>query len=124
MHDVVVAGGMESMSQAPYIVRQGGRAFGSVTARSRTWPSPMGLFCAIDHRQMGEHGDIVSAEFGIGREEQDAWALRSHQRAVPPGRGSLRRGDRPVEVRAKRESTFVDADESPRGTRAPRRSRS
>ena len=115
MHDVIVAGGMESMSQAPYIVRQGrsGLRFGHGALEDLAVTD--GLFCAIDHRQMGEHGDIVSAEFGIGREEQDAWALRSHQRAIAAlDAGRFAEEIIPVEVRTKRESTFVDADESPR----------
>src|SRR5487761_168462 len=89
--DVVVAGGMESMSRAPYLLEE--QRFGSrlgdrvaVDALLRD-----GLICPVDGVQMGVHGDQVAGELGVGREEQDAWALRSQQRyaeALAAGRFS------------------------------------
>jgi acetyl-CoA C-acetyltransferase len=79
--DVVVAGGMESMTNAPYVLP-------SARAGARLGHTQMldsmihdGLWCAFDDRHMGEGTDAISAELGIGREEQDAWAARSHARA-------------------------------------------
>ncbi|HEY5904299.1 MAG TPA: acetyl-CoA C-acetyltransferase [Actinomycetota bacterium] len=79
--EVAVAGGMESMTNAPFALpkaRQG----------ARLGHSPMldtmihdGLWCAFDDRHMGEGTDAINAELGIGREEQDSWAARSHARA-------------------------------------------
>src|SRR5580692_6734689 len=80
--DVVVAGGMESMSQAPHLLpgaRQGFR-FGSaelVDAMAHD-----GLTDAFDHVSMGESTEGHNARLGIGREEQDEFAARSHQRAA------------------------------------------
>ena len=78
--EVVVAGGMESMSRSPYLLED--HRFGSrigdrvaVDAMLRD-----GLICPVDGVQMGVHGDRVAAELGVSREEQDAWALRSQRR--------------------------------------------
>ncbi|MGP8161291.1 MAG: thiolase family protein [Candidatus Dormibacteria bacterium] len=78
--EVVVAGGMESMSRSPYLLED--HSFGSrlgdrvaVDAMLRD-----GLICPVDGVQMGVHGDRVAAELGVSREEQDAWALRSQRR--------------------------------------------
>jgi acetyl-CoA C-acetyltransferase len=79
--EVVVAGGMESMSQAPYVVPKA--RFGA-----RMGDAPMidsmihdGLWSTFTKQHMGEGSDEVNRELEISREEQDAWAARSHQRA-------------------------------------------
>ena len=79
--DVVVAGGMESMTNAPYVIpkaRQGSRLGNAEMLDSMIHD---GLWCAFDDRHMGEGTDQISAELGVSREAQDAWAERSHQRA-------------------------------------------
>ena len=78
--DVVVAGGMESMSRAPYLLEE--QRFGSRFGDRVAVDSMMrdGLCCPIDGVLMGVHGSDVAAELGVGREEQDAWAYRSHTR--------------------------------------------
>ncbi|MGH7747299.1 MAG: acetyl-CoA C-acyltransferase, partial [Candidatus Dormibacteria bacterium] len=78
--DAVVAGGMESMSNAPYLLEE--QRFGSRMG-DRTAVDSMirdGLCCPVDGVHMGVHSSQVAAEMGVGREEQDAWALRSQQR--------------------------------------------
>ena len=78
--DAVVAGGMESMSNAPYLLEE--QRFGSRMG-DRTAVDSMirdGLCCPVDGVHMGVHGSQVAAETGVSREEQDAWALRSQQR--------------------------------------------
>jgi acetyl-CoA C-acetyltransferase len=78
---VVVAGGMESMDRAPYLVpkaRRGLRMGDGVLVDSMIHD---GLWDAFNHKHMGDQSDEVNVEFSIGREEQDAWAARSHQRA-------------------------------------------
>jgi acetyl-CoA C-acetyltransferase len=80
--DVVVAGGMESMSQAPHLLpgaRQGFR-FGSAELVDSM--ALDGLTDAFDHVSMGESTERHNARLGIGREEQDEFAARSHQRAA------------------------------------------
>ena len=79
---VVVAGGMESMSQAPHLLpgaRQGFR-FGSAELVDSM--ALDGLTDAFDHVSMGESTERHNARLGIGREEQDEFAARSHQRAA------------------------------------------
>ncbi len=79
--DVVVAGGMESMTNAPYVIpkaRQGSRLGNAEMLDSMIHD---GLWCAFDDRHMGEGTDQISAELGVSREAQDAWSERSHQRA-------------------------------------------
>jgi acetyl-CoA C-acetyltransferase len=81
-HDVVVTGGMESMSNAPYLVKKG--RFGYRLGHGELLDSMIfdGLTDAYDQLHMVQHNSMVSRELGISREEQDAWALRSHRRAA------------------------------------------
>ncbi|KYP81241.1 beta-ketoacyl synthase N-terminal-like domain-containing protein [Ferroacidibacillus organovorans] len=80
--DVALAGGMESMSNAPYFVR--GARFG-LKMGDASFVDLMqhdGLTCAFDHVPMVVHGSTVAEEYHVSREAQDAWAYRSHARAV------------------------------------------
>jgi acetyl-CoA C-acetyltransferase len=79
--EVVVAGGMESMSQAPYVVPQA--RFGARMGDSEMIDSMIhdGLWSTFTGHHMAEDSDGVNRELEISREEQDAWAARSHQRA-------------------------------------------
>ncbi len=80
--DFVVAGGMESMSNAPYVVpdaRWGTRLGDSSLVDVMQHD---GLFCAIDHCTMGESSDNRNAQLGISRTEQDECSARSHERAL------------------------------------------
>jgi acetyl-CoA C-acetyltransferase len=80
--EVVVTGGMESMSNAPYLVQKG--RFGYRLGHGELLDSMIfdGLTDAYDELHMVQHNSMVSRELGITREEQDAWALRSHERAA------------------------------------------
>ncbi|MDQ3993545.1 MAG: acetyl-CoA C-acyltransferase, partial [Actinomycetota bacterium] len=81
-HSVIVAGGMESMSNAPYLLKQarfGYRLGDGVIVDSMVHD---GLTSTFDERHMIQQASFVSRELGISREDQDAWALRSHERAV------------------------------------------
>jgi acetyl-CoA C-acetyltransferase len=81
-HSVVVAGGMESMSNAPYILKQArfGYRLGDGTLIDLMIHD--GLTSTFDGKHMVEQASFVSRELGISREDQDRWALRSHERAV------------------------------------------
>ena len=81
-HEVVVAGGMESMSNAPYLLK--GARFGYRLGDGIVIDSMVhdGLTSTFDKQHMIQQASFVSRELGISREEQDAWALRSHERAV------------------------------------------
>ncbi len=77
----VIAGGMESMSNAPYVTRElrWGARIGDVAMVDVLQHD--GLFCAFDKCTMGESSDLKNSRLGIGRGEQDDWAARSHNRA-------------------------------------------
>jgi acetyl-CoA C-acetyltransferase len=81
-HDVVVAGGMESMSNAPFALKKArfGYKLGDGTLIDLVTHD--GLTSTFDNRHMVEQASFVSRELGIAREDQDRWALRSHERAV------------------------------------------
>jgi acetyl-CoA C-acetyltransferase len=81
-HDVVVAGGMESMSNAPYILKHARFGYRLGDGAIIDLMLHDGLVSSFDRKHMVEQASFVSRELGITREEQDAWALRSHQRAV------------------------------------------
>jgi acetyl-CoA C-acetyltransferase len=80
--ETVVAGGMESMSQAPYLVPKA--RFGARMGNAELVDSMVndGLWSTFTGQAMGESSDQVNRELEIGREEQDAWAARSHRRAA------------------------------------------
>jgi acetyl-CoA C-acetyltransferase len=80
--EIVVAGGMESMSQAPYIMPDA--RWGSRMGNSRIVDSMIydGLWSTFTDRHMGDTSDDVNTELQISREDQDAWAARSHMRAA------------------------------------------
>ena len=78
----VVAGGMESMTNAPYVLpkaRQGLRIGDATLVDSMQHD---GLWCAFDNCIMGDTSDRKNAQLGIGRSEQDEWSMASHQRAA------------------------------------------
>ena len=80
--DVAVAGGMESMSNAPYLLpraREGLRMGDASLVDSMIHD---GLWCAFEHCHMGVSGEHVAEKYGVGREAQDAYAAGSHQKAA------------------------------------------
>jgi acetyl-CoA C-acetyltransferase len=81
-HEVLVVGGMESMSNAPYALKRArfGYRLGDGTLIDLMIHD--GLTSTFDNRHMVEQASFVSRELGISREEQDEWALRSHERAI------------------------------------------
>ncbi|MBA3449585.1 MAG: acetyl-CoA C-acetyltransferase [Chloroflexia bacterium] len=114
-YDVVLTGGMESMSNAPYILRRARAGYRMGDGVLEDMMIGDGLQCAIAGCHMGIHGGNVAAEEGVNREEQDAWALRSHQRTITAqDAGLLAREIVPVEVSVKGGTTVVEQDEAPR----------
>src|SRR5213082_654161 len=80
--EVVVAGGMESMSNAPYALKKARFGYRLGDGTLIDLMTHDGLTSTFDGRHMVEQASFVSRELGISREEQDLWALRSHERAV------------------------------------------
>jgi acetyl-CoA C-acetyltransferase len=118
---IVVAGGMESMSQAPYLLagaRWGLRMGDATLVDSVVYD---GLTCSFGHCHMGVYGSEVAKEFGITREAQDAWAYRSHQRALAAmDRGRLAEEIVPIDAPGKRGiPVTVTNDEAPRRDTSP-----
>ena len=106
-HSVVVAGGMESMSNAPYILKKARFGYRLGDGALLDLMTHDGLISSFDRLHMVEQASFVSRELGISREDQDAWALRSHERAV----AAADEGRFADEIVAVGELT---ADESPR----------
>src|SRR3954452_17218872 len=115
--DIVVAGGMESMTQAPYLL-PGARA-GYRIGDQKVVDSMMydGLFCAFDQVAMGAGTQKYAASEGINRDEQDDLAAKSHQRAALAQKNGLFDNEIiPVEVpQRKGDPLVVSADEGVRG---------
>jgi acetyl-CoA C-acetyltransferase len=114
--EVVVAGGMESMSQAPYILpsaRWGARMGNVEMVDSMVYD---GLWSTFTDKHMGDSSDEVNTELQLTREEQDAWAARSHSRAVEAwGSGRLAKEVVPVTIpQRKGEPVVVSRDEGMR----------
>jgi acetyl-CoA C-acetyltransferase len=115
---VVVAGGMESMTNAPYLLpqaRKGYRLGNGQVVDSMVWD---GLWDVYNDYHMGITGENVAEKYGITREEQDQFALNSHRKAIAATKeGRFRSQIVPVELPSKKkggEPVIFDKDESPR----------
>ncbi|MGZ4597853.1 MAG: acetyl-CoA C-acyltransferase, partial [Actinomycetes bacterium] len=80
--DIVVAGGMESMTQAPHLLLKSREGFKYGAVQMLDAMAHDGLFCAFDNCAMGESTERYNAKLGISREDQDAFSAQSHQRAA------------------------------------------
>jgi len=78
----IVAGGQESMSNGPYLLRRARQGYRLGSGKLLDATVHDGLWCALGDYHMGCTGDLVSERYEVSREQQDAWALRSHQRAA------------------------------------------
>jgi acetyl-CoA C-acetyltransferase len=115
-NEIVVAGGMESMSQAPHMtwgVREGVK-FGDIKMKDAMIFD--GLWCAFDDQHMGMTGEVIAEKFGATREEQDVYAVSSHQKALHAiEKGYLKEEIVPVEVPQRRgDPILFSVDEGPR----------
>ncbi len=114
--DLVIAGGMESMNTAPYLLP--GARFGLRLGNAELIDSTVsdGLWCAIEDCHMGTHAERVAIKEQVSREDQDAFALASHRKAIAAidgGRFSAELA--PMTVRDSRgRETVVSEDEGPR----------
>ncbi|MEE9183852.1 MAG: acetyl-CoA C-acyltransferase [Acidimicrobiia bacterium] len=108
----VVAGGMESMTGAPYLLPEGRYGMGYGEGRIIDALEHDGLLCSFDQCTMGAQSDVNSARLGIDRSEQDEWAAASHQRAASASQGAFIDEIVPVEVPQRRgDPVTVDRDE-------------
>ncbi len=114
--EVVVAGGMESMSNAPYLLpkaREGYRLGNGVLVDSMIND---GLWCAFGDYHMGCTGEVVAERYNVGRSEQDEYSLKSHRKAAAAiNSGRFREEILPVEIPQKKGPPIIlDKDESVR----------
>jgi len=114
--EIVVAGGMESMSRAPHLLwglREGVK-FGDVQIKDSMVLD--GLWCAFDNVHMGLTGEVVADKFGATREEQDQYAFSSHQKAVHAIEKGYFKGEIvPIAVPQKKgDPVIFGVDEGPR----------
>ncbi|MCH1624838.1 acetyl-CoA C-acetyltransferase [Ferdinandcohnia quinoae] len=119
--DVIVAGGMENMSQAPYILKGARNGFKMGDQKLIDTMTSDGLTCAFNDYHMGITAENLCDKYEITREEQDEFAARSQQRAVAAiESGKFKEEIVPVEIpQRKKESIIFDTDEYPRaGTTA------
>jgi acetyl-CoA C-acetyltransferase len=112
--DIVVAGGMESMSNAPYVLpraREGLRMGDGILVDAMIHD---GLWCAFEQCHMGNAGEVVAAEFTVSREAQDEYAADSHQKAHRAAReGRFKDEIVPVEIPQKKgPPILMDQDET------------
>jgi len=119
--DVVVAGGQESMSQAPHLLpkSRGGFKYGDVTMLDHM--AHDGLFCAFDQVAMGASTEKHNARYGLTREEQDAFSARSHQLAAKAAEnGVFAEEIAPVSIpQRKGDPVLFATDEGVRGDTTP-----
>src|SRR5262245_25310392 len=112
---VVVAGGQESMSNAPYYVY--GMRNGVKLGDQKLVDGMIkdGLWCAFCDVHMGGHAEYTAKKAGISRQMQDEFAAESHRKAVAAQEaGKFKAEIAPVEIRARKGVTVVDTDEGPR----------
>ncbi len=114
-HEVVLAGGMESMSNAPYLMPKlrGGARMGHTEAKDAMILD--GLWCAMTDQHMGLTGERVAEKYAISRETQDAWAAESHRKAIAAIQsGAFQAEIVPIAVPGRKGDLIVTEDESPR----------
>ena len=115
-NDIVIAGGMESMSQAPHLLwgAREGIKFGDLKMKDAMIID--GLWCAFDDQHMGMTGEVIAEKFGVTRQEQDEYAVSSHRKALNAiEKGYFKDEIVPVEVPQRKGDPIVfEVDEGPR----------
>jgi acetyl-CoA C-acetyltransferase len=113
--DVAVAGGMESMSKAPYLLQDARFGFRMGDAKALDAMVHDGLTSAWSGKHMGQEADEVGDELEITRADMDKFALQSHERAIAAtDEGRLPEEIVPVTISSKKGDTTVEVDEAPR----------
>jgi acetyl-CoA C-acetyltransferase len=111
-----VAGGMESMSNAPYLLTKARTGYRMGNGEIIDAVVHDGLWCAFENIHMGNEAEIIAEKFGVTREEQDRFSLRSHQKAAEAtANGRFKEEIVPVEVKQKKGTVVVENDEPIRG---------
>src|ERR1041384_2803136 len=114
--DIVVAGGMESMSNAPYLLPKAREGYRLGHGQMIDAIIQDGLWCAFDDQHMGCTGEVVSERFHVSRAEQDEYAMNSHRKASAAIKaGKFKDEIVPVEIPQKKGAAVgFDTDETVR----------
>ncbi len=111
-----VAGGMESMSNAPYLLTKARTGYRMGNGEVIDAVVQDGLWCAFEDIHMGSEAEIIAEKFEVTREEQDRYSLQSHQKAAEAtAAGRFNEEIVPVEVKQKKGMVVVEHDEPIRG---------
>ena len=114
--DLFVAGGMESMSRAPFLIdgRTGSLRFGHAQLTDALLKD--GLWCSLENWSMGDAAEFIANEYHVTREAMDEYAYKSHMKAIAAiDAGKFKQEIVPVEVKGRKgQVTVVDTDETPR----------
>jgi len=116
--DVVLAGGIESMSRMPYLIdaidARWGHRMGNFTLVDAMYRD--GFQCPLSNMIMGETAEVLARQYGITREQSDCFALESQRKAkAAMDEGRFTREIAPLTVTVKGQATIIDRDEHPRG---------
>ncbi|HEV2988487.1 MAG TPA: acetyl-CoA C-acetyltransferase [Candidatus Angelobacter sp.] len=121
--EIVVAGGMESMTNAPYLLPQARKGYRLGNSQIIDSVVNDGLWDVYNNYHMGMTGENVAEKYGVTREQQDEYAANSHRRAIQAWRECHFKSQIvPVEIPAKKKgqaSTFFEKDEGPREDTSP-----
>jgi acetyl-CoA C-acetyltransferase len=110
--NLYIAGGMESMSNAPYLLPKGRTGYRMGNGEIIDAVVNDGLWCAFEHIHMGEEAEIIADKFDISREAQDQLAYESHMKALAATEsGRFADEIAPIEIADKKGSVIVDRDE-------------
>ncbi|MBP2638038.1 MAG: thlA 4 [Firmicutes bacterium] len=113
--DIIVAGGMESMSNAPYLLNKARTGYRMGHDKIVDSMIQDGLWCAFNDYHMGITAENVAAQYGITREEQDQLAAQSQAKAIKAiESGAFKQEIVPVTIKTKKGEVVVDTDEYPR----------
>jgi len=114
--EVFVAGGMENMNMAPYLLAQGRTGYRLGHGELLDAVVLDGLWCAVECHHMGNSAEWIAREYGVTREDQDRLALESHQKAIAAiDAGRFKAEIVPVAIRQQRGDPLIfDTDEGPR----------
>src|SRR5262245_32830547 len=119
-NEIIVAGGMESMSNAPYLLPKAREGFRMGNVEAVDSMIHDGLWCAFDHWHVGETGEVVAEKYEITRRRQDEYAFNSQRKAVAAIKsGKFKDEITPVEIPQRKGASsgpaiIFDTDEGPR----------
>jgi acetyl-CoA C-acetyltransferase len=113
--DVLVAGGMENMNRAPYLLSNARFGYRMGNAEMLDAVVHDGLWCAFENWHMGRAAEFIARECGITREQQDEFAFNSHRKALAAMQGGKFKNEiAPIEIPSKKGVPLFENDETPR----------